>query len=334
MTFFPDLPSNIRFHQISVFLETFVEFNVISLRYQFSNPNHSRYFIYPGSKNVIEPDLRISDDENIFDETDINCADTFGVDYPETTPVGKTHEKQKSPKEFSNLKKLNEKNMEEDVNVTSTHLIEVPKTLESPLKSTKSIKMASDLDSSEDSLVIDMDEDDRLPRKKKTKTRSDANLFHQSSVAMEDSDASEQSLQIDMDVESSSNKQLKRPCQNTNNQQKASSALHANMDIMDSILQDQKNMIDSGRKTSKSYGDASTSCSAVDPKEYIQPKRNHNVTFRTWNFRANERSIRLLVRSSVDTAIVSTRFMKVYGFFQLLCLFYRVWVIKVTSGPF
>jgi hypothetical protein len=47
--------------------------------------------------------------------------------------------------------------------------------------------------------------------------------------------------------------------------------------------------------------------SKENPQEYFQPKKNENLTYRTWDLKVNEKSVRLLVRSSVDTAIVSPK---------------------------
>ena len=267
-------------------------FSRFAIKYHFSNPNYSRYFIYPGSKHVVEPYTEnTTDGDDLFGNVDINSADTFGVDaFLEPLPVGKSRE-EKTTSDSSVRNKSKEDNQKLETSLFPPS--EIPTANASPTKKASvDIEMSSELDSSDDSLVIDTgDEDDRSPRKRKKKFSK----MDQCSAA---SDASENSLKMNADVLSSPTKQVKK----TTNKQLNISSAPAN--LMDSILQGQQTMIDSQRKVSRNSSDSSTFCSEK-PKDYIQPKRNHNVTFRTWDFRANERSLRLLIRSSVDTAVVS-----------------------------
>jgi len=73
------------------------------------------------------------------------------------------------------------------------------------------------------------------------------------------------------------------------------------VNLLNTILQDQKKLMQSTqRKELSTVNDV-----PEDPTEYISPKFDENVTYRTHCFRANQRSLRLLVRSSIDTVTVS-----------------------------
>jgi hypothetical protein len=77
-------------------------------------------------------------------------------------------------------------------------------------------------------------------------------------------------------------------------------------DLLNVILQDQEKMMLSQRKQpAKNISSSNSTFPKENPQEYTQPKKNENLTYRTWNLKVNEKCIRLLVRSSVDSAIVT-----------------------------
>ncbi|XP_046437519.1 little elongation complex subunit 2-like isoform X2 [Daphnia pulex] len=70
--------------------------------------------------------------------------------------------------------------------------------------------------------------------------------------------------------------------------------------LLNVILKDQEKMMQSQRKQNPKN---TSTISKENPQKYFQPKKNENLTYRTWDLKVNEKSVRLLVRSSVDTAI-------------------------------
>ena len=132
------------------------------------------------------------------------------------------------------------------------------------------------------------------------KKPSAVDFGHISSV---DSDlSSDEALLIDLgDGSVPSPKKKMKKC----HAQKAPDAQEPN--LLTSILQGQEKMMQPvlKKEPSKTAAPLKTSnCTPENPLDYEPPLRDHNVCYRTWNLKAAERSIRLLIRSSVDTAIV------------------------------
>ena len=77
--------------------------------------------------------------------------------------------------------------------------------------------------------------------------------------------------------------------------------------LLSSILQDQEKLltISAAARKEATAGVATSNDDPEDATEYNPPPYNKNVTYRVHCFRANQRTLHLLVRSSVDTAVVS-----------------------------
>lgn len=119
-----------------------------------------------------------------------------------------------------------------------------------------------------------------------------------------ESDSSDEALQIDTGDDSApSPKKIKTT--SSIDQQKISAPSASN--LLTSILEGQEKLMQ--QPLSKEPSKMATSKKKIssapeNPQNYDAPPRNQNVSYRTWDLKANDRSIRLLIRSSVDTAIV------------------------------
>jgi len=77
--------------------------------------------------------------------------------------------------------------------------------------------------------------------------------------------------------------------------------------LLSSILQDQEKLltISAAARKEATAGVATSNDDPEDATEYNPPPYNKNVTYRVHCFRANQRTLHLLVRSSVDTAVTT-----------------------------
>lgn len=121
-------------------------------------------------------------------------------------------------------------------------------------------------------------------------------------ISDDDSD-SEASLVIDLDGGTPTKQTKTEPIQ------KAKTSQNDSTNLLNSILQDQEKLLttqrnSASRKESK-VDRVTLNNDPEDPAEYTPPQYKKNVTYRIHTFRVNQRSLRLLVRSSVDTAVVS-----------------------------
>lgn len=262
-----------------------------SVKNQFLNSNRSRYFVYPGLDlpkiNQSGKPTRASSSEDIFGsyDIDVDSVETFGVERSSKNSDKKTHSlNEKKPEEISEKESPSTEKIPEIINQEKT-------------KNTE--HTSSDSDSSETSLVINTVVS---PKKKFTNTE---NLNRPIGALSPDSDSSERSLQIDTgDPSSPSPARKKTKSNNVKSPPKTSSSpVAATTNLLNVILQDQEKMMQSNRK--RILKNKQITAEQENPLDYTQPERNQNVTYRTWALRANEKSLQLLVRSSVDAAIVS-----------------------------
>lgn len=262
-----------------------VAFNIAAVKYTFLNQNRSRYYTYPDSKKLTNP-TRANSEEDIFGSCDVDTEgiETFGVDK-------KTNQQKLS----SETKVENSPKETHDEEITEVNSLKTCKTVES-------ISAASDSTSSENSLLTDAGT--RSPHKRRKTERSDT--LH-SRASSPETDSSEQSLKIDIDEELLSLPSRKQSFvkTNTNATKKLDCPTATKANLLNVILQDQQKMMQSSRRQPLKQGQ--TPKEQENPKDYVHPSYNQNVTYRTWDLKANENSIRLLVRSSVDAAIVGNR---------------------------
>jgi len=132
-------------------------------------------------------------------------------------------------------------------------------------------------------------------------TKAVTDLQDQTSAASvtTDSDSSDASLMIDLgDGSVPSPSKTKR----TKRSEKVPKT-DGSANLLNSILEGQEKMMGSQRKATATQWKKPKE-EPENPLNYQQPGRRQNVSYCTWILEANDRSIRLLVRSSVDTAIV------------------------------
>ena len=264
-------------------------FNDLSVKLQFTNMNRSRFYTYPGSgifskreDPVPIPTADLSSTEDIFDSynIDVDSVETFGIEKvtplppPETMDL-KVNEKQQTDSEVGNYQKSTNKIKEGDC----------------------ASSIATDSDSDEASLVIDTD-NDGSPRKKRTTESRKVNSPRKKLST--DANALEEPKSTD----SGSEKNTKITEDTFKSPVSIKPAVSADANLLNVILQDQEKMMQSNRKLPAKNTRQST-VEPENPQDYVPPKMNQNLTYRTWDLQANEKSIRLLVRSSVDTAVVS-----------------------------
>ncbi|KAI9555667.1 hypothetical protein GHT06_018182 [Daphnia sinensis] len=271
-------------------------FNRMAIKCQFSNVNRSRYFVYPGSgkkSEYSEPAEEASGDIFSSDNTDLDSLETFGIEKQAassskicTLKVGEA--KQATPETGNNA---------EAIEVTDVEKQE--KAIEYEFST------ATDSDSSEMSLVIDTSSEcGQSPRKRS----NNANKNMKSHKKFpNDTDASKTPISIGTENQTDTQNRNKVPepgFKVPTRTCKSGASIHQ-ANLLSGILQDQEKMMQSHRKPSPKKNTEST-IPKENPQEYIQPKKDENLTYRIWNLQANEKSIRLLVRSSVDTAIVTS----------------------------
>ena len=264
-------------------------FNDLSVKLQFTNMNRSRFYTYPGSgifskreDPVPIPTADLSSTEDIFDSynIDVDSVETFGIEKvtplppPETMDL-KVNEKQQTDSEVGNYQKSTNKIKEGDC----------------------ASSIATDSDSDEASLVIDTD-NDGSPRKKRTTESRKVNSPRKKLST--DANALEEPKSTD----SGSEKNTKITEDTFKSPVSIKPAVSVDTNLLNVILQDQEKMMQSNRKLPAKNTRQST-VEPENPQDYVPPKMNQNLTYRTWDLQANEKSIRLLVRSSVDTAVVS-----------------------------
>ena len=264
-------------------------FNDLSVKLQFTNMNRSRFYTYPGSgifskreDPVPIPTADLSSTEDIFDSynIDVDSVETFGIEKvtplppPETMDL-KVNEKQQTDSEVGNYQKSTNKIKEGDC----------------------ASSIATDSDSDEASLVIDTD-NDGSPRKKRTtesrKVNSPRKKLSTDANALEEPKSTDSGSEKNTIITEDT---FKSPVS-------IKPAVSADANLLNVILQDQEKMMQSNRKLPAKNTRQST-VEPENPQDYVPPKMNQNLTYRTWDLQANEKSIRLLVRSSVDTAVVS-----------------------------
>ena len=264
-------------------------FNDLSVKLQFTNMNRSRFYTYPGSgifskreDPVPIPTADLSSTEDIFDSynIDVDSVETFGIEKvtplpPPETMDPKVNEKQQTDSEVGNYQKSTNKIKEGDC----------------------AVSIATDSDSDEASLVIDTD-NDGSPRKKRTTESRKVNSPRKKLST--DANALEEPKSTD----SGSEKNTKITEDTFKSPVSIKPAVSADANLLNVILQDQEKMMQSNRKLPAKNTRQST-VEPENPQDYVPPKMNQNLTYRTWDLQANEKSIRLLVRSSVDTAVVS-----------------------------
>ena len=264
-------------------------FNDLSVKLQFTNMNRSRFYTYPGSgifskreDPVPIPTADLSSTEDIFDSynIDVDSVETFGIEKvtplpPPETMDPKVNEKQQTDSEVGNYQKSTNKIKEGDC----------------------AVSIATDSDSDEASLVIDTD-NDGSPRKKRTTESRKVNSPRKKLST--DANALEEPKSTD----SGSEKNTKITEDTFKSPVSIKPAVSVDTNLLNVILQDQEKMMQSNRKLPAKNTRQST-VEPENPQDYVPPKMNQNFTYRTWDLQANEKSIRLLVRSSVDTAVVS-----------------------------
>ena len=134
--------------------------------------------------------------------------------------------------------------------------------------------------------------------------KDNSNIKSASNSEKEDS----QTAGIDSDSEASLIIDLgdNAPSAEKNLNKKTETPRNDSTNLLNSILQEQEKLLMAStiRKESKKNITA-LSDDTEDPSEYTPPQYNKNVTYRVHGFRVNQRSLRLLVRSSVDTAVVT-----------------------------
>lgn len=132
-------------------------------------------------------------------------------------------------------------------------------------------------------------------------TKAVTDLQDQTSTASvtTDSDSSDASLMIDLGDGSLPSPSKKKRTKRSEKVTKTDGSAN----LLNSILEGQEKMMVSQRKATTTQWKKPKE-EPENPLHYEQPDRRQNVSYHTWILEANERSIRLLVRSSVDTAIV------------------------------
>jgi len=132
-----------------------------------------------------------------------------------------------------------------------------------------------------------------------TKTITDLQDQTSTASVTTDSDSSDASLQIDLGDGSVPSPSKKKRSKQSEKVPKTDGSAN----LLNSILEGQEKMMGSQRKATATQWKKPKE-EPENPLNYEQPGRRQNVSYCTWILEANERSIRLLVRSSVDTAIV------------------------------
>lgn len=249
-------------------------FNRFAIKRQFSSGLSKGYYSYPGSgkkyghsESIGENPLNVTEDL----PEDIFESHDVNLDSIETFGVEKS-----TPHQSESCLLGNSKNV-------GFQEGQIPEITEKIKILEKDESTVCDSDSSGMSLVIDTgSEYGQSPKKKRKKTEE-----HISSA-----------------VNDSSSRIIKgKLCEiNIKSPLKASQSTTTN--LLNVILKDQEKMMQSQRKQNPKN---TSTISKENPQEYFQPKKNENLTYRTWDLKVNEKSVRLLVRSSVDTAIVSPK---------------------------
>lgn len=269
-------------------------FNRMALKCQFSNVNRTRHFAYPGSdkkQEHSESAEEVPEDIFGFDNTDLDNLETFGVEkgafLSSELCMLKLGETQQVASKVGKVAEAEEVSEVEKEGKDIDH----------------ELFPATDSDSSDMSLVIDTgSECGHSPRKRSENvsknTRSRKKLPN-------DKDSSETAISTGSGNQASTQHKNKIPEHSFKSPLRVGKSVAPTVqaNLLSGILQDQEKMMQSQRKSTKTTADSTSP--KENPREYVQPKKDENFTYRTWNLQANEKSIRLLVRSSVDTAIVS-----------------------------
>ena len=259
-------------------------FNSFAVKFQFFNQNRSRYHVYHSQEKSKTPDKTpdtpVVKEDDLFGAPDIDQLETFGVEAPtiSTDEIQKKREKTGNPSE----------NKEPGDESPTQKQVKVPAHVPVP---------ATDSDSSDNSsLVIDTGSVKPLRKSNRKEAKTCAT----------ESDSSELSLAIDTgsDCDQSPKKKMKTDRKGKNLSKQSSETFVAPSNLLNVILQDQQKMMQSNRKPFPKGNSALRE--PENPQDYIPPKQNQNVTYRIWALRANEKSLRLLIRSSLDTALVSS----------------------------
>lgn len=245
-------------------------FNRYAVKYQFTNLIKARFYSYPGMKSSSDDDEsdEQESDEDIFDANKAypDSIDTFGVD--EAPSKGVLTRSKAGKKE--NVASPNKMVLSKASAVSSN-------TAENHPKELLDDSVCSDSDSSETSLKIDLDDEDSgsksgpsglesPPKKKKT-------------------DSNEGKQQTSLSFDATKPARIQEP------------------NILSNILMEQEKLIQKNSK--KASKKSKESGNKEDPRLYLQPEGNNNASYKTWLLKGNQKSCRLLVRTSVDTAIVS-----------------------------
>lgn len=230
-------------------------FNSLAVKFQFTNVNPSRYCAYGKPKKPSATNASCSPSSDLHDE---DVTDVKSVEMNSEDDVDKAEAETLSVfRPPSLVSKAEERNSEESSAVPVNTIENLP----------NDSSAATDSDSSEASLFIDIGDGSFPPSNKKRRQKSS-------------------------------------PLHGVGTKK---NAVPASTNLLNTILQDQEKMMQSHRKQpSSSATPVKKSIEPENPLDYDPPKRNGNVSYRTWNLRANDRTIRLLIRTSVDTAIVSS----------------------------
>ena len=259
-------------------------FNRLAVKYQFTNHFRSRYYCYPGTENSTSIDEGNGEksDDDIFDASKSysDTMDTFGVDVSASTAAnaqtGKTivQAKPGAPTNVSNASVTAESDQEE-------------------------VGDSADSDSSE-GLMIDLDGE--------SPTKEQPNLAKKEDI--------KDNMKNDRQTESDSNASLRSGAGSPSKKKKgnptkelesanSAGAIKAtatqDSNILGAILMEQEKLI---QKTTKKTSKENTG-NLENPKMYVQPPADQNFSYKTWLLKGNQKAYRLLVRSSVDTAVVS-----------------------------
>ncbi|KAK4022764.1 hypothetical protein OUZ56_008211 [Daphnia magna] len=269
-------------------------FNRMAIKCQFSNVNRSRFFVYTGSGKKYEYSESAEEvPGDIFssDNTDLDILETFGI------------EKRASSSSKICTLKVGEAQQVTPETGNTAEAIEVTDVEKQQKPFEHDFSTATDSDSSEMSLVIDTGSECGQSPRKRSKNASKNIKSHKKFP--NDTSNTLTSIGTENQTDQQNKNKVPEPGFKVPIRTGKIGAPNTQASLLSDILQNQEKMMQSHRKPSPKKNTDSTT-SKENPQEYTKPKKDENLTYRIWNLQANEKSIRLLVRSSVDTAIVTS----------------------------
>lgn len=281
-------------------IEKNLYFNRVAIKHDFTTAHLSRVYTYPGSSSSSKiGELRSS---NVSAKT---CKES---PYDNNEAMDEDHLYNVLARPEASELKQDEvpSSILEHLNVTEPSTLSIGET-KNVIETKKNIEQtfieSSDSDSSESSQLV-IDTDCSSPEKKKRKNEYKKTTPQKDSARPTSEKAHSSDMASDSErlsppkTAQKDEKTLNKQSQNNSAQSSASS------NLLNVILQDQEKMMKSSRnQTSKNV--RQPNFEAENPKDFKSPRQNQNLTYRIWSLKANEKSLRILVRSSVDTAIVS-----------------------------